>query len=191
RGRCAAGDGAAHVLARGSADRVGGHVGAAAGGDHRGGAAGGGGRRSRRRGAPGPMVGVISPSMPVWVVENEARGNRAYCNFSEGYGQVLRFGAYGPEVVEHLRWMAAVEAPIIAAALELLPAPLDIRAISAQAVQMGDEVHNRNRAGTVEVFRALAPAFMGVDAPGTDVSEVARHIATNDYFYLNLSMASG
>jgi len=143
------------------------------------------------RGALGPMVGVISPSMPVWVVENEARGNRAYCNFSEGYGQVLRFGAYEPEVVEHLRWMAAVEAPIIAAALELLPAPLDIRAISAQAVQMGDEVHNRNRAGTVEVFRALAPAFMGVDAPGTDVSEVARHIATNDYFYLNLSMASG
>ena len=143
------------------------------------------------RGALGPMVGVISPSMPVWVVENDSHGNRAYCNFSEGYGQVLRFGAYGPEVVEHLRWMAAVAAPVIAAALERLPAPLDIRAINAQAVQMGDEVHNRNRAGTVEVFRALAPAFMELNAPSNDVADVARHIATNDYFYLNLSMACG
>jgi Protein of unknown function (DUF1116) len=143
------------------------------------------------RGALGPMVGVISASMPVWVVENDAQGNRTYCNFSEGYGQVLRFGAFGPEVIEHLRWMAAVAAPVIGSALERLPAPLDIRAISAQAIQMGDEVHNRNRAGTVEVFRALAPALMEVDAPSTDVSDVARHIATNDYFYLNLSMASG
>jgi Protein of unknown function (DUF1116) len=143
------------------------------------------------RGALGPMVGVISPSMPVWVVENETQGNRAYCNFSEGYGRVLRFGAFDPEVIEQLRWMAAVAAPVIASALERLPAPLDLRAITAAAVQMGDEVHNRNRAGTAEVFRALAPAFLEVDAPSNDVAAVARYIATNDYFYLNLSMASG
>src|SRR5919202_1046692 len=143
------------------------------------------------RGALGPMVGVISPSMPVWVVENETRGNRAYCNFSEGYGRVLRFGAFGPEVIEQLRWMAAVAAPVIASALERLPAPLDLRAISADAVQMGDEVHNRNRAATAEVLRALAPAFLEVDAPSDDVSTVVRYIAANHYFYLNLSMASG
>src|ERR687885_2095339 len=143
------------------------------------------------RGALGPMVGVISPSMPVWVVENETRGNRAYCNFSEGYGRVLRFGAFGPEVIEQLRWMAAVAAPVIASALERLPAPLDLRAISADAVQMGDEVHNRNRAATAEVLRALAPAFLEVDAPSDDVSAVVRYIAANHYFYLNLSMARG
>jgi hypothetical protein len=143
------------------------------------------------RGALGPMAGVISPSMPVWVVENEARGNRTYCNFSEGYGRVLRFGAFGPEVIEQLRWMADVAAPVIAAALERLPAPLDLRVISADAVQMGDEVHNRNRAATAEVLRALAPAFLEVDAPSDDVSAVVRYIAANHYFYLNLSMASG
>ncbi|MGN6168894.1 MAG: oxamate carbamoyltransferase subunit AllG family protein [Solirubrobacteraceae bacterium] len=143
------------------------------------------------RGALGPMVGVISASMPVWIVENDPLGNRAYCNFSEGYGRVLRFGAYGPDVIDRLRWMADVAFPIIGAALERLPAPLDVRAISADAVQMGDEVHNRNRAGTSQVFRALAPALMEVDAPSEDVVAVARDIATNDYFYLNLSMASG
>ena len=137
------------------------------------------------------MAGVISSSMPIWTVENDTHGNRAYCNFSEGYGRVLRFGAFGKDVVEHLRWMADVAAPIIASALQRLPAPLDLRAISADAVQMGDEVHNRNRAATAQVLRALAPALMELDAPSAAVSAVARYIGGNDYFYLNLSMASG
>ena len=81
--------------------------------------------------------------------------------------------------------------PSSRSALERLPAPLDLRAINADAVQMGDEVHNRNRAGTSLVVRALAPRFPEVDAPSNDVAEVARFIAVNDYFYLNLSMASG
>ena len=132
------------------------------------------------RGALGPMVGVISSSMPVWVVENDARGNRAYCNFSEGYGQVLRFGAFGPDVIEHLRWLDAVAAPVIKSALEQLPEPLDLRAMTADAVQMGDEVHNRNRAATAQFFRALAPALMQLDVRSDDALSVARYIANND-----------
>src|SRR5918911_704625 len=143
------------------------------------------------RGALGPMVGVISPSMPVWVVENETRGNRAYCNFSEGYGRVLRFGAFGPEVIEQLRWMAAVAAPVIASALERLPAPPDLPAINADAVQMGDEVPNRNRAATAEVLRALAPAFLEVDARSDDGSAAPPHHAAEHCFYLNLELATG
>ena len=143
------------------------------------------------RGALGPMVGVISASMPVWIVENAAHGNRAYCNFSEGYGQVLRFGAYGDAVIDRLRWIQDVAGPIIGSALERLPAPLDLRAITAAAVEMGDEVHNRNRAATCLVFRALAPTLMELDAASSDIAAVARFVALNDYFYLNLSMASG
>src|ERR671939_549688 len=71
------------------------------------------------------------------VVENETRGNRAYCTFSEGLGGPFRFGAFGPEVIERLRWLRAVLAPVVRSALERLPAPLDLRAISADAVQMG------------------------------------------------------
>jgi hypothetical protein len=142
-------------------------------------------------GALGPMVGVISPSMPVWIVENVTHGNRAHCNFSEGYGEVLRFGAFSPAVVERLHWMRSVLAPIVAAALERLPEPLDLRAINADALEMGDEVHNRNRAATSLVVRALAPALPEVEAPSADLAEVARFIGANDYFYLNLSMASG
>ena len=68
-------------------------------------------------GAVGPMAGIISPSMPVFVVENHAGGNRAVCNFNEGLGKVLRFGANGPEVIDRLRWIARDLAPTLRATL--------------------------------------------------------------------------
>jgi len=44
----------------------------------------------------GPMAGVTSASMQVYVVENATHGNRAYSNLNEGYGKVLRYGAFSP-----------------------------------------------------------------------------------------------
>ena len=44
-------------------------------------------------GAVGPMAGVMTASMPVWIVENVTTGNRAYCTLNEGLGKVLRYGA--------------------------------------------------------------------------------------------------
>ncbi|HEX2158146.1 MAG TPA: DUF1116 domain-containing protein, partial [Actinomycetes bacterium] len=96
------------------------------------------------RGAVGPMAGVVSASMPVWVVENGALGNRAFCTRNEGLGEVLRYGAYDADVLDRLAWMRDVLARVLAATLERLPEPLDLRALIAQALQMGDEGHNRN-----------------------------------------------
>jgi hypothetical protein len=143
------------------------------------------------RSAVGPMAGVVSPSMPMWVVENEAHGNRAYCTLNEGLGKVLRYGAYDAEVVDRLRWIERVLAPVMAAVLRGLDAPLDLRAMTAQALQMGDEGHNRNRAGTSLLLRELLPALLTVDHPSADVAAVARFISGNDHFYLNLTMPAG
>jgi hypothetical protein len=143
------------------------------------------------RGALGPMAGVISASMPVWSVENGSHGNRAYCTLSEGLGGPFRFGAFDESVIERLRWLREVLAPIAGSALEHLPAPLDLRSITANALEMGDEVHNRNPAATSLVFRVLAPALLDVDAPSSDIVEVARYMAGDDFLYLNLSMAGG
>jgi hypothetical protein len=142
------------------------------------------------RGALGPMAGVISASMPVWIVENDAHGNRAHCTFSEGLGQMLRFGAYNDVVIDRLRWIRDVLAPVMTAAVARLPQPLDIRDMTAQAVQMGDEGHNRLRAGNSLFLRALAPVLVELDLPSADVAEAARFISLSDYFYLNLSMPS-
>jgi hypothetical protein len=137
------------------------------------------------RGAVGPMAGVVSASMPMCVVENATHGNRAFCTFNEGLGKVLRYGANDSEVLERLAWIRDVLARVFASALT---EPIDLRAMTAQALQMGDEGHNRNRAGTSLLLRTLAPALIELDEPSCEVAAVARFIASNDHFFLNLTM---
>lgn len=116
-------------------------------------------------GAVGPMAGVTSPSMAVYVVENETHGNTAYSNLNEGYGKVLRYGAYAPEVLDKLRWMNDEMGPVVKEAIEAAGG-LDIRALVAEALHMGDEGHNRNKAGSLLFAKLLAPhiAESAVDA---------------------------
>jgi hypothetical protein len=137
----------------------------------------------------GPMAGVVTASMPVWILENQAFGNRAFSTLNEGLGKVLRYGAYGPEVLDRLRWMERVLAPRLAAALAA-HGPLDLRTLIAQALQMGDEVHNRNRAATSLLFRALAPHLVAAEAPASETAAILRFLDGNDHFFLNLSMAA-
>ena len=139
--------------------------------------------------AVGPMSGIISPSMPVWVVRNSAAGNRAYSNLNEGLGKVLRFGANGPEVLERLKWMRDSLAPTLAAALESL-GPLELKPLMAQALHMGDEVHNRNAAASGLLLKRLVPAILKSGVPAADAGAACEFIAGNDHFFLNLSMAA-
>ena len=139
--------------------------------------------------AVGPMAGVISPSMWVFEIEDEARGTRAWCSLNEGLGKVLRYGAYGSEVVERLRWMSDVLGPVMQRAVRR-HGPVDMRALIAQALQMGDEGHNRNRAGTSLFLREILPDLLSCGAPAEQVAEVARFISGNDHFFLNLVMPS-
>jgi hypothetical protein len=139
--------------------------------------------------AVGPMAGILSPSMPVWVVENADRGNRAYCSLNEGLGKVLRFGANSPDVLERLRWMKTVLAPILRKAVAALGG-IDVKPLMAQALHMGDEVHNRNVASSGLLLKRLVPAMVESGLPSRDIADAARFIAGNDHFFLNVSMAS-
>ena len=139
--------------------------------------------------AVGPMAGIISPSMPLFVVENRATGRRAYSNFNEGLGKVLRFGANGPEVLARLRTMANVVAPTLAAALARSGA-IELKPLMAQALNMGDEVHNRNAAATALFIKRIAPALIEADVSRADAAATLAFIAGNDHFFLNLSMAA-
>jgi hypothetical protein len=139
--------------------------------------------------AVGPMAGIISPSMPLFVVENRATGNRAFSNMNEGLGKVLRFGANGPEVIARLQWMAASLAPTLRAALAR-SGPIELKPLMAQALNMGDEVHNRNAAATSLLFKRLAPALLVAEVGRDAAAEALAFIAANDHFFLNLSMAA-
>jgi len=139
--------------------------------------------------AVGPMAGVTTWSMPVWVMENKTFGNRAYCTLNEGLGKVLRFGAFSEEVIDRLKWMASELAPILKKALER-HGEIDMKNLISQALQMGDEGHNRHRAGTSLFIRELAPHLVMLDESREKVSRVLSFMHSNDHFLLNLTMPS-
>jgi len=141
--------------------------------------------------AVGPMAGVVSPSMPVFIIENKAFGNRAYCTQNEGLGKVLRYGGMGPEVYARLKWMETDLYPTLDRALQTLPDGIDLRSLIAQALHMGDECHNRNRAATSLFLRAIGPALARTNRENETLAKVIEFIDRNDHFFLNFSMPAG
>ena len=137
--------------------------------------------------AVGPMAGVVTWSMPVWIIENKTYGNRAYCTLNEGLGKVLRFGACDEEVFTRLRWIRDHLYPVLKAAMEI-KGSIDLKTMIAQLLQMGDEGHNRNKAGTSLLFRELTPAILATDLPNQEKIDALNFINGNDHTFLNLSM---
>jgi len=139
----------------------------------------------------GPMAGVISPSMPVFILENKIFGNQAFCTQNEGLGKVLRYGGMGPEVYARLKWMETDLYPTLDRALQSMPDGIDLRSLIAQALHMGDECHNRNRAATSLFLRAIGPALARTNQDNENLAQVIEFIDRNDHFFLNLSMPAG
>lgn len=138
-------------------------------------------------GAVGPMSGIISPTMPVWVVENSDRGNRSFSNMNEGLGRVLRFGANDDEVLDRLRWMRDRLGPALARIVESI-GPIELKQIVSKALHMGDEVHNRNSAATSLFYRTISLGALEA-CDNAEAAEVLAFVDGNDHFFLNLSMA--
>jgi len=135
----------------------------------------------------GPMAGIVTASMPVWIMKNKIYGNMAYATLNEGLGKVLRYGAFADEVINKLKWMKDELAPILKKALHL-HGPIDMKNIIAQILQMGDEGHNRNRAGTSLIIRELAPHLVMLNEEKEVLSKIFTFMHQNDHFFLNLSM---
>jgi hypothetical protein len=140
--------------------------------------------------AVGPMAGVTSASMKVYVVENITHANKAFSNLNEGYGKVLRYGAYSDEVLKKLRWMNDVMGPVLADALAASRDGLDLRALLAEALHMGDEGHNRNKAGSLLYLKWLAPLVAKVARDRQVEHDVFQFIGDNALSILNPVMAA-
>ena len=139
--------------------------------------------------AAGPMAGVISASMEVFVIENPTHGNQAYSTLNEGYGKVLRYGAFSDEVLEKLRWMNGSMGPLLQEALKQTDG-LDIRALLAEALHMGDEGHNRNKAGSLLYLKLLSPLIAKVAKDDELEAEVLQFLGDNALSVLNPVMAA-
>ncbi len=138
--------------------------------------------------AIGPMAGVISCNMPVFIMKNMTYGNLAFSGVNEGQGKCLRFGAYGEAVIERLHWIKSSVYPVLKEAIEL-SGGIDYKAIVTQAIQMGDDNHNRNKASTSLLVRELAKYMVKISAPQEDSFAVLEHMEKIDMFNINLTMA--
>jgi len=139
--------------------------------------------------AVGPMGGITSANMPVLVVKNITHGNTSYCNLNEGIGKVMRFGAYGADVQERLIWMRDSLAPVLKEAVKSIEGGIDLTALMAQAITMGDEFHQRNIAASSLLLRALAPAIAKLERNKSELNRVLEFLAATDQFFLNVVMA--
>jgi hypothetical protein len=132
----------------------------------------------------GPMTGICSPSMPVWVVEDADAGVRAFSTLNEGPGDTLWFGVGGDEAIDRLRFFRDEAGPLLAKLIKR-EGPIDIFAMAAQGLQMGDELHMRSQATGNLLVRSLVGGFAALGG-----EEVARFIAGNHHFFLTLTMAA-
>ena len=139
-------------------------------------------------GAVGPMTGMTTVSQPVFIVENRAFGNRAFCTINEGLGKVMRFGGNDAEVLNRLRWIADVLGPALSAALRQCGG-IPLKGLIARGLAMGDEMHQRNIACSSLFLREIAPSLAITVGDSKRLAEIFAFIAGNDQFFLNIAMA--
>lgn len=141
-------------------------------------------------GSVGAMTGVISPSMPVVVVENATAGNRSFTTFNEGKGNVIWMGAYDKATLERLRWMRDVLGPTLQQAVQRSEGGLDVFKVISEGLQMGDEVHARSAACTLLLLRWLTPLLLKTGASADTLRQVVEFLGGNNHSFLSLTIAA-
>jgi hypothetical protein len=136
--------------------------------------------------AVGPMAGTITPSMWVFVVENKAFGNRAFCRQVEGQQQ---FGDYSVEALQGLIKWRDVWAPSLRAGLKQI-GELSLKPIIARALQMGDELHNRPHAASSLFANAMSIPLVKADLPKEQLIPTLGYLGGHQLLFLGLSMAA-
>ena len=134
----------------------------------------------------GPMAGTTSPSLPVWVVENRTRSNRAYCRLAESFQQ---FGQFDAEALSGLTRWRDVWAPSMRAGLRKR-GPIPLKSIIARALQMGDELHNRPNAASSLFANVMSQAMVDADVPKPALMETMGYLSGNEFLFLGISMAA-
>ena len=141
-------------------------------------------------GAVGPMAGIITPRMPLLIVENITHNTVGYASMNEGWGKTLRFGAYDENVIARLNWMEEELAPILNRALMTYPNGLNTKAIISRALHMGDECHNRDLAASSLFYKEITPVLARVATDPTILDRTLLFLSQQEHFFLNIAMAS-
>src|SRR5207245_11780927 len=135
-----------------------------------------------------------TPSRTLYEIGDEKHRTRTYSNMNEGIGKVLRYGAYGEDVIERMKWMGSVLAPVLKATIEEARKEsgrgISLKPMIAQALTMGDEAHNRNNATTSLLIRQVVPFMLKSGFDRKMLFEAAKFMNENNFTALNLGMAA-
>jgi hypothetical protein len=142
-------------------------------------------------GCVGSMAGIVTASMPVFVVENRPFGNHAHCTIFEGPGHGrLNYGVYNEDVHRNLDFIRDLLAPTLAAAVTA-SGGIPLRPLMRRALHMGDELHSRNTAASLLFLVSLLPALLELSSTRPDeVRQTIAFLQDGNYFFLRLSMAA-
>jgi Protein of unknown function (DUF1116) len=135
----------------------------------------------------GPMAGTISANAWVYVVENRTFGNRAFCRQVEGAQQ---FGDYHESALDGLRKWRDVFAPSLREAIKA-EGELPLKPIITQALQMGDELHNRHSASSALFGNAMAVGLAKANIPMQDRISTLYLLKNHNLIFLGIAMAAG
>jgi Protein of unknown function (DUF1116) len=143
-------------------------------------------------GCVGSVAGIYTASMPVFVVQNADRGNRAYCNFYEGESrQRLNYGSFNSDVRAGLDFLRDGLAPVLRDVIRA-SGGIALKPLIGRALRMGDELHSRNTAATTLFARELTPHFIdyAVSTSKEPALTALRFLFASEYSFLRLSMAA-
>jgi hypothetical protein len=134
-----------------------------------------------------PMASAIGPSAPVFAVDNRDGGTRAFAPVNQGPGETAWFGRETPAAIARLQFLRDVAGPMLRQVLDS-SGPIDIFALAAQGVQIGDDVHMRTQGTTTLMIRNLLPQLVAL--PDAGRVPLAEFLSGNHLFFLNLAMAA-
>ncbi len=134
-----------------------------------------------------PMASAIGPSAPVFAVDNREGGTRAFAPINQGPGETAWFGRETPAAIARLVFLRDVAGPMLRRVLDSF-GPIDLFALTAQGVQIGDDVHMRTQGTTNLMIRNLLPQIASLPDDGRVA--LAEYLSGNHLFFLNLAMAA-
>lgn len=142
-------------------------------------------------GAVGGMAGITSASSPLAVVHDPVHDRYGYSQLFQGPASgLLNRDEYNNEARKRWRWLETVLGPVLGAAIRSIP-PIPVKPMIARALEMGDECHNRNSAGSAVILNAIALALYDTCTDRALLQETLAYLKVNEQFSLCLSMAAG
>lgn len=141
-------------------------------------------------GTVGGMAGITSASSPLAMVRDETSGTVGCSQLYQGpRGQLRNRDDYDREAARQWQWLAKVLGPVLQTAVRA-SGGIDVKHVTAKALQMGDECHNRNSAASALLLMEILPWALRERIDTASLRDSVAYLTGAEQFSLCVSMAA-